>query len=123
MANKVFLNKGDVIEQIYDGRQTFQSVTKAAARVMLLGDELHKNKKKIRILIDVSGITTVSADALLAAADSLNTILKSKIAVYGGSNLINKLANLVIVATGRDKTVKIFKTRKAAERWMKDSNV
>ena len=90
---------------------------------MLLGDELHKNKKKIRILIDVSGITTVSADALLAAADSLNTILKSKIAVYGGSNLINKLANLVIVATGRDKTVKIFKTRKAAERWMKDSNV
>jgi hypothetical protein len=118
MANKVFLNKKGVIEQIYEGRQTFQSVMRAAARVMFLGDDLHKNKKKIRILVNVGGITTVSADALLAAADSLNTILKSKIAVYGGSKLINKLGNLVIMATGRAKTVKIFKSLKLAEKWL-----
>ena len=55
---------------------------------------------------------------LLVNADELSEIIMAVI-----NAAINKLANLVIVATGRDKTVKIFKTRKAAERWMKDSNV
>lgn len=121
MANKVFLNKEGFIEQIYEGRQTFERVTKTAAKVMLLSDELHTRKKKIRILIDVKQITIVSADALLAATDSLNTILKSKMAVYGGRKFINKLANLVIAATGREKTVRIFSSRKAAEKWLKRS--
>lgn len=70
---------------------------------MLLSDKLHKQDKKIKILIDVERITIVSADALLAATDSLNTILKSRMAVFGGRKFINKLANLVIAATGRKR--------------------
>ena len=119
MANRVFLNKEGFIEQTYEGKQTFETVLRAAARVMVVADKLHKNSKKVRVLVNIAEITNVSADALLAGADALNTIYKSKVALFGGQAFVNKLANLVIAAVGRQKTVAIFKNRKQAENWLK----
>ena len=117
--NKVFLNKDDFIEQVYEGKQTFQTVMEASAKVMVLADGLNTKKKKVGVLVNIDKITSVSADALLASADTLNSTPDSKIAAFGGNALLHKLANLVILATGRSKTVRVFKSLSQAERWLK----
>lgn len=119
MANKVFLNKDGLIEQIYVGKQTFETVIESSSEVMVLGDQLKDKNRKVRVLVNLNKITTVTTNSLLAAADTLNAIPKAKIAIFGGKVFLHKLANLVIAATGRQKTVKLFNTRTLAEKWLK----
>ncbi len=117
--NKVFLNKDDVIELVYEGKQTFQSVVEISAHMMVLADELRARKNKIRVLVNINKITNVTADSLLAAADVLDSMSNSKMAVFGGRAFLHKLANLVIVATRKQKTVRLFKSRSQAEKWLR----
>ena len=119
MPNSAFINEDYIIEQVYRGRQTFETVTKVAAKVMVLADKLQSGRKKVRILVSIRRITGVSADALLAASDALITISKSKIAVYGGNKYLNDLTNLVIAAVGRENSVMVFDRRKEAASWLK----
>jgi hypothetical protein len=119
MPNSVFVGKDQIIEQVYTGRQTFETVTRTAAEVMVLSDNLRIKKQKVRILVNLRGITKVTADALLAASDALNTILPSKIAVHGGNKYLNDLTNLVIAAVGRERSVMVFDIKKEALKWLK----
>jgi len=119
MVNTAFINSGGIIEQVYIGRQTFRKVTKIAAKIMILSDQIAGRGGKVKILVNITKVKGITADAMLAAADTLNTILESKIAVYGGSKLLNDLANLVIVAVGRTDSVMVFDTKKEAIRWLR----
>lgn len=121
MSNKVFLNKDGYIEHLYIGKQTFQKVFEDGVKIMLIADRLIADKKKVRILTSISNITGVSADSLLAAADALNSLKSAKIAVYGGRKLFKRFAELVILATGRKESVKIFNTKTQARNWLRRS--
>jgi len=121
MANKVFVNKDGLIEQIYSGRQTFETITKTAAETMLLADRLRASGKKPNFLVNFKNITKVTADALLAASDALNAGLDTKVAIYGGNKYLNDLANLVISAMGKETSVLLFDTKKDASIWLKSS--
>lgn len=118
-TNKVFLNKHGVIEEIFIGRQNFESVMETAVEMMKLSDTLRRKNKKVSILANVRGITSVSADALLAAIDVINSSSISKIVVYGGNSTINRFAELVIIATGRKRSIKIFDNKGRALKWLK----
>lgn len=117
--NKAFLNEEGIIEVIYVGRQTFKKVTKTAGLTMVLRDKLLKEKKKLKVLADLSKITSIAPDALIAAADSMKTKHPTKSALFGGSALINGLAGILISATGKAKDIMIFETRKEAEKWLR----
>lgn len=86
---------------------------------MLLTDQLKVNKKRVRIIVDIGKISSVSADALLAAANALNDLPEAKIAAFGGKPILHKFAALVIAATRRQNSVKVFKTRAEAQKWLR----
>ena len=118
MSNKVFLNKDGYIEHVCIGKQTFQRVFEDGVKIMLLADRLVSDKKKVKILTSIKNITGVSADSLLSAADALNSLKGAKVAVYGGRKLFKRFTELVISATGKKDSVKIFKTKTQAQDWL-----
>lgn len=121
MANKVFINKEGIIEEVYIGRQTFETINRTAASAMKLTDKLLENKDKgfVRILINLKNIKSISAAAVLASADAINSMKNAKMALFGGEKLPNDLANFIITALGREETIQIFDRRKDAEKWLK----
>jgi hypothetical protein len=118
--NKVFSNKEGIIEQVYSGKQDFKTVIDFASQTMVIADELIGKKRKVRILVNIRHITGVTADSLLASADALNSFPSAKIAIFGGKRFFNKLTRLVISATRKQETVKIFNSKKKAVRWLKN---
>ena len=116
--NKVILGKNDLIQQVLVGKQTFESVLESWAQVSQLADELKHQNKKIKILVNLANVTKVNADALIASADAINSVPDAKIATFGGKTLTNKFANLVIAATGRSKTIRVFKLKNQALKWL-----
>lgn len=121
MPNSAVINEDNVIEEVYAGKQTFERVTKINAKVMVLADRLRSKRLPVRVMVNIENVTGVTADSLLAASDALNTITKSKIAIYGGTKLLNDLANLVIIAVGRERSVMVFDKKKDAFDWLVSS--
>lgn len=95
-------------------------MVEAAKDLLFLIDDFERRKKKVKVLVNINKVTHVTADALVAEADSFILPSNIKIAVFGGKALFRKLANLVIVALGLQNRVKVFKTRYQAEEWLRD---
>lgn len=110
--------KNGVIQQTYTGKQSFNSVFESAAKVMTIADELKKEEKDIKVLVDIDKVTGASPDSLIAAADALNVKSEAKVAIYGGHSFIEKIAAFMISAVGKKESIRIFKSRQRAERWL-----
>lgn len=119
LLNKIFVNKDGVIEEIFVGRQTFKRVSRMAAKAMVIVDTLLAEHMQIKFLVNLRGITTFTADSIIAAYNGLNNTYPAKRALYGGSKLVNGLIKIIVSATGKENKTKLFETRLEAENWLK----
>ncbi len=120
MANRVFLNKENIIESIFDGRQTFSSLTKTSAIIMIISDKLKKNGNDILILADLKEMENVTADALIASYETINEGKFKKLAISGGNKSLRKLTGFIINISGKKNKVRIFSGKKEALKWLKE---
>lgn len=116
--NQVFLNDKNIIEVIYAGDQTYESVKSVTEQVVGFSKKLKTEGKKVFILNALMDLGKTSAGSRRAAAEALRLKVYDRVALYGANVFFKYLANMIVVATGKKNVVKYFNTRQQGEQWL-----
>jgi UDP-N-acetylmuramyl pentapeptide synthase len=118
MPNKVFLNKNEYIEIIYEGDQTSETVNNVVDETLKIISILKKQNKPVKIINDLSKLGGSSMGARKTSAETLEKVKYDKVALFGANLFMKYLAILIIKASGMGEKVKYFDTREEAEKWL-----
>jgi|GEM_PF-5800594 len=120
MANIVALDADGLIHETLIGNQTTDTIdqlnTKAAAVIAELREQ-HPDAG-LRFLVDVHQVGSQTLGARQTAARFITTMKFEKIAVFGADDYLNGVINLIISATQRSDSVKLFKDEASARAWL-----
>lgn len=119
MKNTVFINKDYLIETVYRGDQTYDTLIEMGNRSAPLLEELRKKNKPLHILIDLSRIGKSNYGSRKGALEVVKKLPFHKMAIYGSNLYIKTLATYMAIATGKKSTMKYFDTKEAAVEWLK----
>ena len=107
-----------MIEVRYEGDQTYETVAFITRSVLKATEQLRQKNMPVMILNSLAGVGKTSAGSRKAASEALLLDVYDKVAIYGANLFFRNLAKLIIIATGKSKSVKYFNTRKDAEQWL-----
>jgi hypothetical protein len=119
MGSSISISKKGIIEQVYEGDQTYNSIRDSADELTEKIEELKKKNKDIKVLLDQTNIGKTTTGARRASVEALKHMDYEKIALFGGNSYIRHLSNFVIQASGKSKKVKVFVEKKDAKDWLK----
>lgn len=111
---------GDIIEVRLIGDQDHDSIHDAGDKAAPFITRLHSYGKKINGLIDISKQGKATAGSNREALKLLDAIPFSKMAVVGGNKQLKEIARLVIAATGKTDSTKLFDDRQLALDWLRN---
>lgn len=117
-ANEVFLNDKSIIESIFHGAQTEETVSALATHYKALCEQLKKEGKPIYSLVDMNDITHADAGARNAVLPILQNVSFQKIALFGGNTVIRTLAKFMAYVSKDLSSMRYFETRNEAEQWL-----
>ena len=120
MNNKVFLDNSGLIEQIYVGNQTGQTITQVANKTKEIIQLLLTNEEPIIVLVDLSKLGKSTSDSRKAALEALKNTTYDKVALFGLSPYTKYLSSFIIAASGNGSRVKLFDTKQKAKKWLTD---
>ncbi|MCB0395781.1 MAG: STAS/SEC14 domain-containing protein [Flavobacteriales bacterium] len=118
MANKVYISESDLICVIYQGNQTYESVTSVTRQVIAAAEKLRLRHKEVKILNSLKYIKGTTAESRKAVADALMLDTYDKIALYGGNMFFKYLTKLIVIATKKSAKVKYFDSKETASKWL-----
>ena len=120
MPNRTFLDPRGFIHQILTGDQTAESLAKATKESQILVAQLQKQSgnRPVNFLIDLSQVGRQDMAMRQASAKSLQTMPFGKIALFGLDGFLKHVANLVIIASGKQSRVKQFRDEASATAWL-----
>ena len=118
MANKVYLGNDGYIHHVYDGDQTYSILQKDVEQIVELLKQRRGEKKPAKVLGDHTKIGKADSSARKAASEAIKNGDYDKLALFGTNVFHTVAANLIILASGRSKKVKVFKTRSKAIIWL-----
>jgi hypothetical protein len=116
MPNSVAI-KDDIICMVFEGDQTeatYLGVSKEAERLV---QERVSRHERVKVLVDVRHIGTVTLAVRQLAAHNLRIWPLYRVAIFGANTYLRHLANLVIMATG-NRGAKVMKTEQEALAWL-----
>lgn len=116
--NQVRLNSDDLIEVIYKGDQTAETVIAANEAGRMLADRLRRRGAPVLVLANLQGVGRSDVNARRATALALKKFDYDRIAVYGASTVVEKTAGLLIRAVKKAEKIRLFPARKAAVDWL-----
>ncbi len=119
MANKIFLGDDGFIHHVYDGDQTYDNLQKDVDQIVQLLKQKRSEKKPAIVLGDYTNIGKADSSARKAASEALKDGDYDKLALFGTNIFHTMAANLIIIASGKSKKVKVFKKREKATEWLK----
>lgn len=106
-----------IIEIKQTGFQTADSIAMYQGRVDDMTSQLHKEGKKVFILVDVSGVTGQEPEVLKLAKDRIKGDYDA-LALVGTSSPVKMIVNWLLHAIGNDERIKSFDTREEATEWL-----
>lgn len=118
MPNKVFLGEDGYIHHVYDGDQTYAILQKDVEQIITFLKQKREEKKTAKVLGDYTKIGKADSSARKAASEAIKNGDYDKLALFGTNVFHTVAANLIIIASGRSKKVKVFKTKAKAVQWL-----
>lgn len=106
-----------IIEIKQTGFQTADSIAMYQGKVDDMTAEMHKEGKKVLILVDVSEVTGQEPEVLKLAQERMKGDYDA-LAVFGTSAPVKMIVNWLLHATGSDERVKSFGNRDEAVKWL-----
>src|SRR5688572_14964599 len=108
MAESVFTNPQKVIEIIYDGDHDIN-----ASHLIVKGllEEVAKLKKSglpIKLIMDLSKLGHTDSGSRRNIIHVARTLNFAKVAVFGANTFNTALARFIILASGKNRVIKIF---------------
>jgi len=119
MPNQVFISSDGFIHHVYEGDQTFEILQKDVEMIFELIRHLRQDKRPVRVLGDYTRIGYADSSARKAASEALKDADYDKAALFGTNIFHTVAANLIIIASGRSKKVKVFQSKEKAVKWLK----
>lgn len=116
--NQVRLNSDDLIEVVYRGDQTYETVTAANKTGKMLADRLRRRGAPVLVLVNLGQVGKNDVNARRATAEALKKFEYDRIAVFGASAIIEKTAGLIVRAVRKEKKIRIFPSRQLAVAWL-----
>ena len=116
--NKAYINDNNQVDITYHGEQTAEWVEETNKETLRLADQLRAESKPVLILINVSDIPATDSASRRVGSEYLEKINFDKLAIYGSNSFIRTVVNLVILASPKANTVKLFSKREDAEQWL-----
>ena len=118
MSERVFTNKQNIVEIVYDGRHDIKKSNKVIAQLKIELAKLEKMNKPKKVLLDLTKLGQTDRRSRGNVIDVAKNWDYHRIAVYG-ANVFNKvLAELIIFASGKKNKIKIFSSREEALKWL-----
>lgn len=119
MANQVYLDENDFIWEVYDGDQNEERVANEVIEpTNKLIAELQAKQKPVNIIVDVTNFGKSDLGARQVGSGVVKTWPYRKLAVFGPKPFFRSVVSLIILATGRQRTMRIFATREEALDWL-----
>ncbi len=116
--NQVRLNGDDLIEIVYRGDQTAETVAAVNQTGLVLADRLRRRGAPVLVLANLQYVGNSDVYARRTTATALKKFDYDKIAVFGASKIVEKTAGLVIRAVQKEKKIRLFPSRQAAVSWL-----
>ena len=116
--NKIYLGEDGIINGIYAGDQTEETIKNGTEEFTKLIDEVRSEGKKAFLLVDLTSVGHQDSNARKAGVEGFLSMRYDKIAMFGGSPFLRNVANLIVKAIGRTDKVKFFKTQEEAVKWL-----
>jgi len=118
MPNNIVLHKDGWIEQSYEGNQTDVTLTESVRQSVELIERLRQEGKPVCIVVNIVGLGKLTTSARKVAVTALTKIKYDKIAIYGANTFTKALVSLIVHASGKIHTVKVFNKRSEALAWI-----
>jgi hypothetical protein len=107
-----------IIELKQTGYQTKQSIAQYQAQIDDLTAQMHRQGKKVFILVDVSGVTGQEPEVLAEARQRFSGDYDA-MALFGTSSTIQMILNWMMRTFGKnDHRIKLFSDRDQAIAWL-----
>jgi|GEM_PF-6338624 len=120
MPNKVFINTDGFEEMVFEGVMTAQGVIDIIQASFEFDKKLSEKSDYIDTIIDLSGATEMTDDAMTASFQGLKATHYDKIAMYGANEQVTGKVSMAIAQAGVGDKVKLFDTRDAATTWLQE---
>ena len=123
---ELFISPSGFIEEKFIGRQTPESVQTAVDQLIKLSRKLKGQKKRVLILVDITGISKVNtSDRMKETRQAMVKAMKEesydRLAVYG--NMATQvLVNTMALIAGKRNKVRVFDNRIDALKWLKNKD-
>jgi hypothetical protein len=119
MPNHVSVIDEHSIRLTLVGDQTEVNFAPTAQEAEVLANEARAANRSINVLVDVTQVGHVTLGVRQLSAKNLREWPLNRVAIFGANTYLRHLANLVIVATGNQKS-RLFKTEEEALVWLRN---
>lgn len=116
--NKVQINHDNLIEIIFVGDQTQETVMAVSRAGKMLADRLRRQGNPVLVLVNLEGVGGSDVNARRAIANTLKEFNYDRIAAYGASKFVEKATGLVVRAIHKEDKIKVFSLRQDAVTWL-----
>ena len=120
MANKVFIDKDDVVVCQVVGSQTNQSVEKKGGEIDASLAQLKGQHMPLLLLDDIRQMGDVPPGARTIVITLGKTLPYDRLAMLGRGGVLRFGANLLLRAMGRSRKVRYFTDYNIALEWLKE---
>lgn len=122
MPNRVFLNKVGIIEQIYEGNQTAETIREMVENTEKISAPIRERKGRVLFLTDMTKVGSATYGSRKTSLEALVKGTYDWIALFGAPPFTRHLADAVIRVAGAEKKCRNFNTRKEARAWLEEKD-
>ncbi|MEW6468729.1 MAG: hypothetical protein AB1458_07380 [Bacteroidota bacterium] len=119
MQNRVYIGQDGFIYHEYVGDQSYDIIQNDIRQILSLIRQLRSERRPVLVLGDYSRIGYADSSARKAASEALKDADYDKVALFGTNLFHTMAANLIIIASGKGKKVKVFQSKEKAVRWLR----
>jgi hypothetical protein len=123
MANKIFINKQNIVECQVIGDQTSESITAMGEKIQDQLAQLKSERKPLLLLDDIIKIGQVTPNGRNMVVSLAKTLPYDRLAMLGNNGFIRLGANLIIRASGKARKLRYFTNRNEAVKWLQEISI
>ena len=118
MAERVFTNRHQIIEIIYDGDHDVGDSNRVVEQLIGEVAKLKSRGQPVKLLMDLTNLGKTDRRARQNVIKMARTLDFQRVGVFGANTFNQILAKFIILVSGKTARIKIFPSRNLALGWL-----
>ena|SRR5688572_12283294 len=121
MSDRVQLRNGIIYQEASEKGITIESLKQDLERLLEIQAELKKQKAPFYLLYNAGNTRTADSGVRAQAIYNMSRLQYNRVAVFGIKSIyLKQMAKFIIMGLGKQKKIRIFKTKEQAEKWLRE---